>query len=421
MILKNAISYIRKKKKRSFLIFSILTIVLSFLYSALTVLNSSKMIENNFYKASNSYVSIVRKDKNFFTVESVNNLLEKKEIKESVFNFKTLFKLKDKKTIDSLNSVKRDDIDENLKNLINVNAITNSSKDVLFTSGVFSLTAGRGLLKDDKNKILVHEKFLKHNNLKLHDKISLKAFDLTNNSNDKNFKYHDFEIIGTFRGKMAEKHTGLSSDLSENFVFMDYFSSQKAFNLKENEEKLTKLMLFTDSKKDLDIVKNSLSSLDNSMEVENNSMAFSQVIDSVNTIKHIINTFIYCIIAAFVIVLCLVLILWLRERIYEIAIFLSIGISKAKIMLQFILELFLTSIFASFVSLILGNFLVKEIIKSIALKDLENLTNGFKSTFNLVTFIESYIILLVVMVFCVVLTSGIILIQKPKKILSKIS
>ena len=226
--------------------FSILTIVLSFLYSALTVLNSSKMIENNFYKASNSYVSIVRKDKNFFTVKSVNNLLEKKEIKESVFNFKTLFKLKDKKTIDSLNSVKRDDIDENLKNLINVNAITNSSKDVLFTSGVFSLTAGRGILKDDKNKILVHEKFLKHNNLKLHDKISLKAFDLTNNSNDKNFKYHDFEIIGTFTGKMAEKHTGLSSDLSENFVFMDYFSSQKAFNLKENEEKLTKLMLFKD-------------------------------------------------------------------------------------------------------------------------------------------------------------------------------
>lgn len=202
---------------------------------------------------------------------------------------------------------------------------------------------------------------------------------------------------------------------------MDYFSSQKAFNLKENEEKLTKLMLFTDSKKDLDIVKNSLSSLDNSMEVENNSMAFSQVIDSVNTIKHIINTFIYCIIVAFVIVLCLILILWLRERIYEIAIFLSIGISKAKIMLQFILELFLTSIFASFVSLILGNFLVKEIIKSIALKDLENLTNGFKNSFNFVTFIESYIILLVVMVFCVVLTSGIILIQKPKKILSKIS
>ena len=78
MILKNAISYIRKKKKRSFLMFTILTIVLSFLYSALTVLNSSKMIENNFYKASNSYVSIVRKDKNFFTVKSVNNLLEKK-------------------------------------------------------------------------------------------------------------------------------------------------------------------------------------------------------------------------------------------------------------------------------------------------------------------------------------------------------
>lgn len=55
-----------------------------------------------------------------------------------------------------------------------------------------------------------------------------------------------------------------------------------------------------------------------------------------------------------IVVLSLILILWLRERIYEIGILLSIGISKIKIITQFILELIFISLPTTIVSLCLG-------------------------------------------------------------------
>ncbi len=47
----------------------------------------------------------------------------------------------------------------------------------------------------------------------------------------------------------------------------------------------------------------------------------------------------YSIMLGGMVVLSLILILWLRERIYEIGIFLSIGTSKIQIIMQFIFEL----------------------------------------------------------------------------------
>lgn len=61
------------------------------------------------------------------------------------------------------------------------------------------------------------------------------------------------------------------------------------------------------------------------------------------------------------VVLSLILILWLRERIYEIGIFLSIGTSKIHIIMQFIFELLFISIPSIISSLFLGNVLLKVI------------------------------------------------------------
>lgn len=69
----------------------------------------------------------------------------------------------------------------------------------------------------------------------------------------------------------------------------------------------------------------------------------------------------YSIMLGGIIVLSLILILWLRERIYEIGIFLSIGTSKIQIIMQFIFELLFISIPSIISSLFLGNVLIKVI------------------------------------------------------------
>ncbi len=51
----------------------------------------------------------------------------------------------------------------------------------------------------------------------------------------------------SFQVKNKKKYTGLSSDFSENMVFIDYESSQKALNKPENNKIVNKLAIFSDS------------------------------------------------------------------------------------------------------------------------------------------------------------------------------
>ncbi|OOL77131.1 ABC transporter permease, partial [Enterococcus faecium] len=77
--------------------------------------------------------------------------------------------------------------------------------------------------------------------------------------------------------------------------------------------------------------------------VEKDSNAFEESLESVSGIKYI-KVMTYSIMLGGMVVLSLILILWLRERIYEIGIFLSIGTSKIQIIMQFIFELIFISI-----------------------------------------------------------------------------
>ena len=127
-----------------------------------------------------------------------------------------------------------------------------------------------------------------------------------------------------------------------------------------------------------------------------------------------------------IIVLSLILILWLRERIYEIGILLSIGISKTKIIGQFILELIFVSIPSIVVSLFLGNIILNQIIGGFKNSDnstiiINNLLKNDTLISNITIFLQSYGILIGIIVLSVIMTSAMILIKKPKEILSKIS
>ena len=79
-MIKNAIAYITRKRNRTLIIFIILTIVLSCLYSCLTIMKSSDEIEKALYESSNSSISITRKDGNYFNVNEFKDIEKLKEI-----------------------------------------------------------------------------------------------------------------------------------------------------------------------------------------------------------------------------------------------------------------------------------------------------------------------------------------------------
>ena len=94
IVIKNAIAYITRKKNRTFIIFIILTIVLSCLYSCLTIMKSSNKIEKTLYKNSNASISITKKDGKHFNVNQFKYIEKIKENEEKIIQFYGLAKLK---------------------------------------------------------------------------------------------------------------------------------------------------------------------------------------------------------------------------------------------------------------------------------------------------------------------------------------
>lgn len=425
-MIKNAIAYITRKRNRTLIIFIILTIVLSCLYSCLTIMKSSNEIEKALYESSNSSISITKKDGKYFNVNQFKDIEKLKEIEEKVIQYDGLAKLKDAKVVSGEQRINRDDLSDEFKNVVSLEATNNTKRNILFSSGVFTIKEGKNIGENDKNSIIVHEEFAKQNNLKLGDEVNLELLDIEKSGK---IKSHKFKIIGIFSGKKQETYTGLSSDFSENMVFVDYSTSQQILNKSENNKIANKILMYSGSAESTDLALNKLKELkidESKYFVEKDSNAFEESLESVSGIKHIIKIMTYSIMLGGMVVLLLILILWLRERIYEIGIFLSIGTSKIHIIMQFIFELLFISIPSIISSLFLGNVLLKVIVDGFINSEDSMISGGSlinNSSFmlNITTLGQSYLILISIIVLSVVFASSLILIKKPKEILSKIS
>lgn len=425
-MIKNAIAYITRKRNRTLIIFIILTIVLSCLYSCLTIMKSSNEIEKTLYESSNSSISITKKDGKYFNVNQFKDIEKIKEVEKIIIQYDGLAKLKDAKVVSGEQRINREDLSDEFKNVVSFEATNNTKRNILFSSRVFTIKEGKNIEENDKNSIIVHEEFAKQNNLKLGDEVNLELLDIEKSGK---IKSHKFKIIGIFSGKKQETYTGLSSDFSENMVFVDYSTSQEILNKSENNKIANKILMYSSSAESTDLALNKLKELkidESKYFVQKDSNAFEESLESVSGIKHIIKIMTYSIMLGGMVVLSLILILWLRERIYEIGIFLSIGTSKIQIIMQFIFELLFISIPSIISSLFLGNVLIKVIAGGLINSENSmisggNLINDSSFMLNITTLGQSYLILISIIVLSVVFASSLILIKKPKEILSKIS
>ena len=212
-------------------------------------------------------------------------------------------------------------------------------------------------------------------------------------------------------------------------VFIDYESSQKALNKPENNKIVNKLAIFSDSSENTKVALNNIKKIKidwSKFNVSSDNHVFEETLESIDGIKHIIKIMTYSIMIGGITVLSLILILWLRERIYEIGILLSIGISKIKIVTQFILELLFISLPSLVLSLFVGNVILNIIVGGFMNSDdstimVDSLLKNNNLISNLITFMQSYGILIGIIVLSVIIASLMILIKKPKEILSKIS
>lgn len=433
-MLRNSLLYIKRKKKKSIIVLFILTAILISLYTCLSINKFSNNVESIIYRAANS--SFILKSKNsqeLIDTKEVEGIKNLDRINEYNLEYETLAQLKGDDVFGGEQKVEISNLNSEYENLLKIFGVRDSSLSNDFTSEVFKIVEGRHIGKDDKNKIIVHEELAKQNQYELGDKVSIKQIkqydpddeDINSNIGLEN----EYEIVGIFSGKKQESYTGFSSDYSENMAFIDYSSSQKISGIDSNYEKLNQATYFVNSPENMGKVISSIKNMNINwfnIDLEKNTKIFDDISTTVGSIKGIIQIITYSIIVGGCIVLSLILILWLRERIYEIGILLSIGIGKREIIGQFILELVFISIPSLFISTLIGNLVTRKILSEIILKEkiistLSNASNKIFGSENIFIICQSYGLLILIILLSVLITSGIILMKKPKEILSKMS
>ena len=414
-MIKNAVAYVFRKRTRTALIFLILTLILAVIYAGFSIMKTSEKMAGVISNANDLGLKIRSLKSETFNAESFD-LIDSKLGSEKIYQYEGVAELKNGKVVTGEQLVMREDLPGYLGNVVMLQAVSDVKKDPLFRSEVFKLIEGKNIVREETGKVLVHEALAKKNQWKVGDKVSLKVLGEE--------KELELFIQGIFSGKKQEKYTGMSSDFSENMMFTDYTTMAQIFGKKKLVTSLK--ILVSDSEKlaalKAEMNKKSVQSEDYEISEEENQ--FSGMVESLDMVKQMIFTMIMAVIGAGIIVLSLVLILWVRERMYEIGILLAIGRSKIKIVGQFILELVLVSLPAMILAAILGRVFVGWILGAVLQKEgLDNLDLSSFTTSGggLDIFVMSYGLLILIMVLAVLVASWMILTKKPKEILAKIS
>ena len=414
-MIKNAVAYVFRKRTRTALIFLILTLILAVIYAGFSIMKTSEKMTSAINSANDFGVKIRSLKSETFNAESFD-LIDSKLGTEKIYQYEGVAELKNGKVVAGEQMVMREDLPGYLGNAVMLQAISNVEKDPLFRSEVFKLIEGKNIAREETGKVLVHEALAKKNQWKIGDKVVLKVLG----------KEETIELLiqGIFSGKKQEKYTGMSSDFSENMMFIDYATMSQIFGKKKLVTSLKILVSDSEKLAALKAEMNKKSVQPEDYEISEEENQFSGMVESLDVVKQMISVMIMAVIGAGIIVLSLVLILWVRERMYEIGILLAIGRSKMKIMGQFILELVLTSLPAMILAAMLGRIFVGWILSAVLQKegldnlDLSRFTTGGGE---LDIFAMSYGLLILIIVLAVIAASWMILVKKPKEILAKIS
>lgn len=414
-MIKNAVAYVFRKRTRTMLVFLILTLILAVIYAGFSIMKTSEKMAGVISNANDLGLKIRLLKSETFNAESLE-LVGKELGAEKIFQYEGVAEIKNGEVVTGEQMVMREDLPGYLGNAVMLQAISDVKKDPLFRSEVFKLIEGKNISREETGKVLVHEALAKKNQWKIGDKVSLKVLGEE--------KELELLIQGIFTGKKQEKYTGMSSDFSENMMFTDYTTMVQIFGKKKLVTSLKILVSDSEKLAALKTELNKKSVQPDDYEVVEEENQFSEMVESLNMVRQMIFTMIMAVIGAGIIVLSLVLILWVRERMYEIGILLAIGRSKMKIVGQFILELILISLPAMILAAVLGRVFVGWILNAVLQKEgLDNLDLSSFTTSGggLDIFVMSYGLLILIMVLAVLVASWMILTKKPKEILAKIS
>ena len=423
---KRAGAYLVRKKIRTGILFFIMMLITAAVLAVLSMQESTGKVQTKLLELSNSGFQIesLLQDGNI-EQKKLSQVEQVEGVKEAQYEFDGIGQLEDAKAVEREQAVQLDQ--GNMGELVGYHGVTSSDQELNFASGALNLKEGRALTKDDSGKVLVHEELAKENNWTIGSKIKLKNFQ--NGDSTANSKEVTVEIVGIFNGKLSEQSTGLTSDLTENRIYMDYKTSQSLIGKDESNAIVHRAIFTVKDPSKLEEVISRVKELPlkwDSMQLSKNEQVFEQVAAPIQNFRSLMTLLTSSVFVLAVIVLFLILLFTLRERIHEFGILMSVGISRKEIIAQILLELYTVAATSSIFALMLGSFVAKQFYTGLLSSDeipiqVKSLFESSLPEFSLMQVLLTIGVVLIIIALAVLFSTAVILMKKPKKILSQMN
>ncbi|MEZ7775702.1 ABC transporter permease [Granulicatella sp. 20925_1_45] len=423
---KRAGAYLVRKKIRTGILFFIMMLITAAVLAVLSMQESTGKVQTKLLELSNSGFQIesLLQDGNI-EQKKLSQVEQVEGVKETQYEFDGIGQLEDAKAVEREQAVQLDQ--GNMGELVGYHGVTSSNQELNFASGALNLKEGRALTKDDSGKVLVHEELAKENNWTVGSKIKLKNFQ--NGDATANSKEVTVEIVGIFNGKLSEQSTGLTSDLTENRIYMDYKTSQTLIGKDESNAIVHRAIFTVKDPSKLEEVISRVKVLPlkwDGMQLSKNEQVFEQVASPIQNFKSLMTLLTSSVFVLAVIVLFLILLFTLRERIHEFGILMSVGISRKEIIAQILLELYTVAATSSIFALMLGSFVAKQFYTGLLSSDeipiqVKSLFESSLPEFSLMQGLLTIGVVLIIIALAVLFSTAVILMKKPKKILSQMN
>ncbi|WP_055078082.1 ABC transporter permease [Lagierella massiliensis] len=380
-MIKNAFAYVTRKSLKSLIILLVILAMSTLSLISLSIKDATdRASKETFGNITNSFSMEINRQVNMGTPrgggnvkgEDIKKIAESEDIDDYVKRINSVADLVDHDIIetDETRAGMSEERAKNFGRTVMLTGVNDSSKETKFVSGAYKLVEGNHLEPQDKNKILMHKDLAAKNNLKIGDKLKIKS-NLFDADNEKGAdETVEVEIKGLFDGH-NEGGVTAAQELYENTLITDIDTAAKVYGNTEDTAVYQDATFFVKGDKYLDKVIKNLGKLDINWREYNlikSSSNYPLLQQSISGIYGIANKLFAGSLIFAGVVVSLLLLLWMNARKKEIAVLLSLGISKAKIFGQFVIELLFISIPAFIGSYFLADYTGKMIGNNILQK-----------------------------------------------------
>ena len=222
-------------------------------------------------------------------------------------------------------------------------SVSNSEYFNYFRRGAFKLVEGRHITPEDDHAVLISTALAERNGLKLGDTITVQCcYDAGGYPNV------SLKIVGIYKSTLDDGGFTTTSTDKRNRLIIDHKAMQEIM-MHDVIQYDNGVEFFVDDPRDIDKIAAQIQKLDldwNCFKLTVDNTAYEAVASSLTAMQNMVTGLIIGIVIVSIGILTLILNMWIKQRTHETGILLSIGVSKVKIVAQYILETLMIAVIA---------------------------------------------------------------------------